>query len=148
MRTLSTIRLNSTKLPTLLMFACHSYLLMFCICFVVLRKCENQRGAGVMRVGFHDGCLADNRVEGLEDMLLLFLILVQVSLLVQPHPLLRSRHDPKWDIPRVVQTKSDRFYLYLPQATIWKWKWFASTKIITRIYLIFFGVGVGEGGLH
>ena len=74
----------------------------------------------VMRVGFHDGCLPDNRLEGLEDMfLLLFLILTQVSLLVQAHPVLR-RQDARWEIPRVVQTKSDRFYLYLPQATIWK----------------------------
>ena len=74
----------------------------------------------VMRVRFHDGCLPDNRLEGLEDMfLLLFLILTQVSLLVQAHPVQR-RQDARWEIPRVVQTKSDRFYLYLPQATIWK----------------------------
>ena len=61
-----------------------------------------------------------HRLEGIEDMLILLLILVQVALLpVHAHPVHR-RQDATWDIPRVIQTKSDCFYLYLPQATIWK----------------------------
>ena len=109
-------RLNSTKHPP----DCSRLLdIHSCRCFAFallnVKICEL-----VMRVRFHDGCLPDNRLEGPEDMLILLLILVQVGLLpVHGHPVHR-RHDARWEIPRVVQTKSDRFYLYLPQATIWK----------------------------
>ena len=75
----------------------------------------------VMRLVFHDGCLPDNRLEGLEDMLLLFLIVAYFSLFVQAHPVGKgTKANDRWQIPRVVQTESDTFYLFLPQATIWK----------------------------
>ena len=76
----------------------------------------------VMRLVFHDGCLPDNRLEGLEDMLLLFLIVAYFSLFVQAHPVGKGpkAYGFSWRKPRVIRTESDTFYLYLPQATIWK----------------------------
>ena len=55
-------------------------------------------------------------------LLLLFLIVAYFSLFVQAHPVGKGpkAYGFSWQKPRVIRTESDTFYLYLPQATIWK----------------------------
>ena len=47
--------------------------------------------------------------------MLLVLLLVHLGqLLIQAHPIGREQHG-QWALPKVVQTTSDNFYLYLPK---------------------------------
>ena len=58
--------------------------------------------------------------------MLLLLLLVHLGLLliqIQAHPIGREQHG-QWALPKVVQTTSDNFYLYLPKANHLKVKVF------------------------
>ena len=67
----------------------------------------------------------------------LLLLLVHLGLLlIQAHPIGREQHG-QWALPKVVQTTSDNFYLYLPKANHLKVKVFWEVKYLQSHNIIF-----------